>query len=247
MKVSLITAVLNAEDCIASCINSIIQQDYADIEYIVIDGASSDRTVSIIETYRSQIDLFVSEADTGYYCALNRGISMASGDVIGLLNADDVLSGPRVISTIVNYFRNHTCDGVYGNLVYTAAHDGSEVVRNWRSGTFQRRSIQFGWMPPHPTLYLRREVYQKFGGFSTSFGYSCDYEFVLRIFYKHQISAVHIDELLVKMRTGGMSNKNFRQLLSGIVNDYRSLQSNGISSPLLGVVSKKLRKIKQYL
>lgn len=247
MKVSIITVVLNCVNYIADCIDSILIQNHNDIEYIVIDGKSTDGTIIVIEKYQSFIDYFVSVPDEGIYSALNRGLSIATGDVIGILNADDVLADAHVISTIVENFKNKSCDAVYGNLNYTSRNDLNHVIRIWRSKSFQRNSVKYGWMPPHPTIYIRKEIFLKYGNYSMNYGHSSDYELILRFFYKHQIVAVFVDQLFVKMRIGGVSNGSVKQLLMACSEDYRAMILNDIPSPIMAIVGKKIRKIEQFI
>lgn len=247
VKVSIVTVVLNCAPYIAGCILSVLQQQEADIEYIVVDGGSSDGTVEIISQYLSEISTFISEKDDGYYSALNRGIRLATGDIVGVLNADDVLADPYVISCIAGCFRQSTCDAIYGNLVYTARHDINIVIRNWRSNSFLPSSIKYGWMPPHPTLYLRKEVFNAHGLYASDFGLSADYEMIIRLFYKKKIHSVFLNLLIVRMRAGGLSNKGVKQLCSAILADYKVLVFNQIPRPFLALAGKKLRKLKQFI
>jgi glycosyltransferase involved in cell wall biosynthesis len=246
MKVSIITVVLNCAKYISGCIGSVIMQAHADIEYIIIDGKSTDGTVAVIEKHLAHIACFISSPDDGFYSALNRGLNLATGEVIGILNADDVLADTQVISTIVHNFKQTNCDAVYGNLIYTTKHDIDKVIRKWKSGTFHRNAVKYGWMPPHPTIYIKKKIFQKLGYYSMDFGHSSDYELILRFFYKHQVRAVYVDKLFIKMRTGGMSNGSLLQLAKACAEDYRAMVINEIPNPLIAMVGKKLRKIEQY-
>lgn len=246
MKVSVITVVLNCAAYIANCIDSIVNQKHKEIEYIIIDGNSTDGTVSIIETYARKVHCFVSEPDKGFYGALNRGINMATGEVIGILNADDVLADADVITTIVENFKNNSCDAVYGNLNYTHRNDLDQVIRKWQSSSYSRTAIKYGWMPPHPTIYIRKEIYLKHGTYSMDYGHSSDYELILRFFYKHQINTVYVDRLFVKMRMGGISNGTYKQLFKAWSADYKAMIFNNVPYPAVAVVAKKLRKLEQY-
>jgi glycosyltransferase involved in cell wall biosynthesis len=247
MKVSIITVVLNCAPYIAACIHSVLQQRDANIEYIVVDGASDDGTVEIISQYMASISIFISEKDDGYYTALNRGIRLATGDIIGVLNADDVLADPYVISCISTSFERSSCDAIYGNLVYTSRHDINVVIRNWRSKSFLPSSIKYGWMPPHPTLYLRKEVFKSYGLYAINFGLSADYEMVIRLFYIKKIHAVFLNHLIVRMRSGGVSNHGIRQLCRAVIADYKVLVFNRVPCPLVALAGKKLRKLKQFI
>lgn len=246
MKVSVITAVLNCAPYISACIDSIFKQKHKEIEYIIIDGNSTDGTVSIIKGYAQKVHYFISEPDNGFYGALNRGINMATGDVIGILNADDVLADADVITAVVENFKNNSCDAVYGNLHYTHRNDLNQVIRRWQSNSYSRNAFKFGWMPPHPTIYIRKEIYLKHGTYSLDYGHSSDYELILRFFYKHQINTVYVDRLFVKMRMGGLSNSTYKQLFKACSADYRAMIFNGVPLPVVAVVAKKLRKLEQY-
>lgn len=246
MKVSIVSVILNCEEYLRDCICSVIRQDYPDIEYIIIDGGSVDGTLGIIEEFRTGIQWFISEKDRGFYDGLNKGIRLATGEIIGLLSGDDVLADPGVISGIVNHFRTKSCDGIYGNLIYTYRKKTARLFRRWKPGEFNLQKLYMGWMPPHPTLYLRRDVYQRFGLYSNCFGSSGDYEFILRLFSGSEVNMIYIDQLIVKMRRGGISNNGLRSILNAFMNDYRALVKNQFNWPLFIVVCKKLRKIHQF-
>jgi glycosyltransferase involved in cell wall biosynthesis len=246
MKVSLITVVFNCEDFIEQCIQSVLNQDYPKLEYIVIDGNSSDCTPSIIEKYQGQVSHYISEPDGGMYDALNKGIAWASGELVGIVNADDYLAGPTVISQIVHFLTMHNADAVYGNLNYVKRHDTGIINRKWRSNALSRRDLKLGWMPAHPTLFIRKTYFQRYGGYSVKLGTAADYDLVLRFFFKHRLSAVFLDQLIVHMRTGGISNRNLKSVVSAIKYDYRAMVHNQLPFPLLALVFKKLRKLKQF-
>ncbi|WP_432707979.1 glycosyltransferase family 2 protein [Pedobacter sp.] len=247
MKVSIVTVVLNCAEFIAGCIQSVLQQQEADIEYIVIDGGSSDGTIEIISQYLEGISIFISEKDEGYYSALNRGIQLATGDIVGVLNADDILADPYVISCIIGCFSYSACDAIYGNLVYTARHNINVVIRNWRSNSFLPSSIKYGWMPPHPTLYLRKEVFHSHGLYARNFGLSADYDMIIRLFSKKGIRSVFLDRLIVRMRSGGVSNRGVKQLWMAVIADYKVLVFNQVSQPFVALAGKKIRKLKQFI
>jgi glycosyltransferase involved in cell wall biosynthesis len=247
MKVSLITVVYNAEKYITDCIESVLKQTYTDIQYIVIDGASTDTTISLIEKYQDQIHYFISEKDEGIYHAINKGIAVATGQIIGILNADDMLASPNVISEVVSVFENRQIEAVYGNLNYVDRQNTNRVIRKWISKPYLKKDILLGWMPAHPTLYVKAELYQKYGNYSLTHGTAADYELILRLFYKFQINAVFIDKLMVNMRTGGLSNNSLKQRYLAMLNDYKALKSNKISFPLITLILKKITKIPQFL
>lgn len=247
MKVSIITVVFNGEKYIQDCIRSVLAQDYSNIEYIIIDGASTDHTLSIINTYKDQIHHLISEKDQGIYDALNKGISLAGGDIIGILNADDMLASSTVVSNIVTKFAEESVDGVYGNLNYIDANHPQNIIRNWISKQHQIKDFNKGWMPAHPTLYLKKSLFKNYGSYSLNYGTAGDYELMLRFLYRYQIKAVFLDQLIVNMRMGGMSNASIKQRYLAFINDYRAAKNNQIVFPLCAIILKKMVKIGQFL
>ncbi|MES2417982.1 MAG: glycosyltransferase family 2 protein [Bacteroidota bacterium] len=246
MKISIITVVYNCKQFLADCIESVIAQTYSNIEYIIIDGGSTDGSLGIIEKYKTHIDEFISEKDQGMYDALNKGIKMASGDIVGILNADDMLATNNVIENVVNCFRENITDGVYGDLNYIDPYNTSVIVRKWVSKPFTRRDIELGWMPAHPTLYLKRSLFKNYGDYSLDFGTAADYELMLRYLYFFKINATYLNKLMVNMRTGGMSNATAKHRYHALINDYKALQSNRVAFPLMALLLKKFSKLAQY-
>ena len=247
MKVSLITVVFNCEDYIEQCIQSVLAQDYLELEYIIIDGRSSDGTRSIIERYTQQLSYYVPEPDYGMYDALNKGIAAATGELIGIVNADDYLIDINIISTVAAYLIRHNADAVYGNLNYVERLKPTVVKRSWRSDTASRTDLRLGWMPAHPTLFIKKVCFQKYGYYSLKHGTAADYELVLRFFFKHHLHAVFLNKLIVHMRTGGVSNRNLKGLVSACANDYKAMVHNQLPAPILALVCKKLRKLGQFM
>lgn len=247
MKVSLITAVYNSERYIKDCIESVVAQDYPNIEYIVIDGGSTDRTVDLVNEYSKAIHYFCSEKDRGIYDALNKGIAAATGDVVGILHADDMLAAPNVISQIVATFENTNTDAVYGNLNYVNRDNVRDVSRRWKAKPYTLRMLKMGWMPAHPTLYIKRQVFEKYGNYSLNYGTAADYELILRFFFKHRIKAVCLPILMVNMRAGGISNVNSKQRYLAMLNDYKAMKTNGIPFAFLGLALKKITKFRQFV
>ena len=245
MTISIITITYNSAKTLPRALESVQSQNYKDIEHVIIDGASTDGTRELIETYAKQHKnvKWVSEKDNGIYDAINKGIRQATGDVIGFLHSDDVLYSPDSIGQIATAFEQDNADVVYGDLQYMR---GNKVVRRWKSNTFNPRALKYGWMPPHPTVYVRREVYQKVGEYDSWFRISADYDMLLRIFtagYKTH----YIPEVLVCMETGGASNKNTKARLSKTMEDYIVLKKNHVGAGYLTVACKQLRKIKQFI
>lgn len=246
MKVSIVTVVFNCFDFIEPCIESVLSQDYPDIEYIIIDGGSVDGTVSVIKKYADRIDCFVSDSDMGMYDALNKGIDMTTGDLVGILNADDRLASVDIISSVVNCFKEKDCEAVYGNIKFIERNEGFLITREWTSSPYCISDLLYGWMPPHPTLYVKRNVLLTAGRYSLKFGTCADYDMILRLLYKNKVKAIFLDKLMVVMRKGGMSNGSIRKVVLAIINDYRILVHHDIPNPLIALLLKKARKINQF-
>ena len=203
-KISIITSVYNNKSTIGDAIESVLSQTYDDIEYIVVDGGSSDGTVDVIKSYGSKITTFVSEADKGIYDGLNKGIALATGDVVAFLHSDDLYAHDDVVQKIADEFLYDTSlDGVYGDLVYTSKNDTSKVLRYWKSKEFDIGLLAKGWMPAHPTFFIKREVYKQYGVFDLSFKIAADYDFMLRML-SADMKVKYISEILYKMRVGGV-------------------------------------------
>lgn len=246
MKISIITVALNSAEFLEQCILSVINQSYQDIEYIVIDGGSVDSTMSILNRYKNHINILVSEKDLGIYDAMNKGISLSSGDIIGTLNSDDFFSDNTVIEDVVRSFRKEKIDIVYGDLCYVKRHQTDFIVRNWKSKVYSRLSMSWGWMPAHPTFYARRELFNNYGSYNLEFNSAADYELMLRFMYLNKRKAHYLNRIFVIMRLGGISNRTLITRLSATRNDYNALIINGIQWPMLKVVVKPLRKICQF-
>lgn len=245
MKVTIITACFNSAATIRDTIESVLSQDYAEIEYIIVDGASSDNTLAIVNEYSGRIAKVVSEKDSGIYFALNKGISLATGDVIGILHADDVYSGKGVISSVMQKMQQ--VDGVYGDLQYVDRSDLTKVIRNWKSGMYHAGMFRKGWMPPHPTFFLKKKCYDQYGTFNTSFRTAADYELMLRMIHKHGISLAYIPEVLVKMRVGGVSNVSLKNRIKANREDKQAWIINGLKPGMFTLIRKPLSKLGQYL
>ena len=244
-KVSIITSVYNNKETIAEAIESVLSQTYDNIEYIVVDGASKDGTVNIIQKYADKITTFVSEADKGIYDGLNKGVALATGDVIGFLHSDDLFENEYVVEKIAEAFLISGVDSIYGDLTYVSKEDTSKVVRFWKSGVCTLAKLKRGWMPPHPTFYVRREVYEKFGSFDTSFKIAADYDSILRFLGRESITTHYIPEVLVKMRVGGASNKSLKNLLQKSREDVRAMKKNGVGH-LGSLFVKNVSKLPQF-
>ncbi|MCR8560206.1 glycosyltransferase [Mucilaginibacter sp. BJC16-A38] len=244
LKISLITVTFNAEKTFLNCIESVIAQDYSNIEYIVIDGGSTDKTINIAENYKHFIKYLVSEPDHGIYDAMNKGICLATGEVIGLLNADDMFAKKNILSQVAHSFRQTETNVVYGDLDYI--DEKGTVVRKWRSGSYKRARFNFGWMPPHPTFYCKRILFDQLGCYTLAYGTAADYELMLRFLFVHQIKPYYLEQVMVLMRTGGASNRHLKNRIKGLLNDLKAMRKHRIWLPILTVILKPLRKITQY-
>lgn len=246
MKVSIITVTYNSAKTLQRTLDSVKEQTYKDIEHILVDGASTDGTLDIIHANEKSIARYVSEPDEGIYDAINKGIKMATGSIIGILNSDDVLSNEFVIEQIVRTMRREKADIVYGDLVYVDREDGDKIVRYWRSNKFKRRQLYFGWMPPHPTMYVRRQVYEDCGLYSTALRISADYDLMLRVFSRDRYKKAYIPQVLIRMAMGGISNRNIKTIWLKSREDYRVLRFNDVGG-LFTLLYKNLRKLVQFL
>lgn len=246
MKVSIITVSYNSALTIVDTIKSVINQDYKDIEYIIIDGSSSDNTLALIEPFKNQISKIVSEPDKGIYDAMNKGLALATGDIIGILNSDDVYADHSVISDVVASMHRAKTDACYADLCYVEKNDLSKVVRYWQSGPYFKNNFMKGWMPPHPTFFLKKECYQKFGFFNLEFRTSADYEIMLRMLYKHGVSCTYLPRVIIQMRVGGQSNVSIKNRIKANREDRKAWAVNGLKPGVFTLFRKPLSKISQY-
>jgi glycosyltransferase involved in cell wall biosynthesis len=247
LKISIVTAVLNSKDFIEDCIQSIHRQTVKSIEHIVIDGGSTDGTLETIKKYQAGIAEFVSERDDGIYAAMNKGIRLATGDVIGILNADDFYPDSGVLEKVAQIFEKEDAASCYGDLEYVDAMNSGKVIRYWRSGPYNVNKFYSGWMPPHPTFFVRRSVYQKYGLFNLNLGSAADYELMLRFLVKHRIRAAYIPEVIVKMRTGGVSNASMKNRIRANRMDRKAWSVNDLRPYPWTLLCKPLRKVHQFI
>jgi glycosyltransferase len=245
MKISVITATYNSAQTLKDTIKSLNSQSYPDIEYIIVDGASTDSTLTIVEQYGHRVTTVISEKDNGIYDALNKGIALATGDVVGFLHSDDLFADDRVLSRIAAEFSKESTDAVYGDLNYVSKFDTTKIIRRWISGNFNRSKFRNGWMPPHPTFYMKRKHYRSLGSFDLKFSISSDYESMLRYLWKNKLCATYIPKVLINMRVGGESNRSLANIWKKTNEDVNAMMKNGIS-PLRGLVFKNLSKISQF-
>ena len=246
MKVSVITVCYNSAETIGATLQSVIGQDHGDIEYIIVDGKSTDGTLQIIEKYREQLSAIISEKDEGIYFAINKGIAAATGEIIAILHADDFYADASVISTVVRTFLEKNTDTVYGDLQYVDRRNASVVKRHWQSGAYTDGLFRKGWMPPHPAFFLRKEYYDRYGSFNTTFASAADYELMLRMLEKHKVSTAYLPEVLVRMRTGGVSNITLKNHIRANREDRRAWKINGLKPGWFTLIRKPLSKLTQF-
>lgn len=246
LQISVITAVYNRAPTLGESLTSVRNQTWRQLEHIVIDGGSTDGSLDVIAHHRAGISRLVSEPDAGLYDALNKGVRHATGDVIGFMHADDAYASPHALAKIAAAFEDPSVGAVYGDLVYVNQHDASRIVRYWRAGPYRRSQLSHGWMPPHPTFYVRREHYARFGAFDTSYRIAADYDHMLRLLWGGGIQAAYIPEVLVRMRTGGVSNRSLRNLVHKSCEDFAALRQNGMGG-LQGVLLKNVIKLPQFM
>lgn len=244
--ISIITATYNAGQTLADCLQSVAGQG-VDVEHLIIDGASSDDTLQVVEAHRDKIAQVISERDRGIYDAMNKGIALASGEVVGILNADDFYAAPDVLERVLACFADPAVDACYGDLRYVAFEDPQRTVRFWRSGSFRPQRFYWGWMPPHPTFFVRRSVYERFGRFNLDLGSAADYEIMLRFLLRHRVHAVYLPKVLVHMRTGGVSNASLGNRLRANRNDRKAWAVNGLKPYPWTLTMKPLRKVGQWV
>jgi glycosyltransferase len=246
LKVSIITACFNSAETIAATIASVKGQDYINIEHLIIDGNSMDATVDIIKQNAPNC-IIHSERDNGIYDAMNKGIILSTGDIVGILNSDDFYANSSIISKVVELFEQVNCDAVYGDLVYVDANDTNRVTRKWISGKFSKQKFLYGWMPPHPTFFVKKEVYLKYGLFNLNVYTAADYELMLRLLFKFNIKVAYLQEILVKMRAGGASNISLKNRFLANKGDRLAWKINNLKPFWFTLFFKPLRKIVQFI
>lgn len=246
MKVSIITVSFNAEETISDTIKSVINQDYENIEYIIMDGASKDKTSSIIKSFGFKVTKFISEPDKGIYDAMNKGLALATGEIIGILNADDFYADSNVISKVVKRFQEEKVEGLYADLVYVKRNDTNKITRVWRSGDYSKGKFLKGWMPPHPTFFVKREVYEKYGNFNLDLPSAADYEIMLRFIHKHEIKITYLPSIIIKMRVGGQSNVTLKNRIKANKEDREAWKINGLKPGVFTLIRKPLSKVGQF-
>ena len=244
-RVSIITVSFNSSKTIHDTLNSVAMQDYPNIEHIIIDGLSTDNTIEIANSF-PHVKQVITEKDDGIYDAMNKGLKLATGDIIGILNSDDFYVSKKVISDIVSLFKKENVDSLYADLVYVNPENTQKVVRTWIAGNYNPRKFLFGWMPPHPTFFVRKEIYTQWGNFYTKLKSAADYELMLRFLYKHRISASYLPQVIVKMRIGGNSNSSFKGRLRANREDREAWRMNSLVPFFFTILLKPMRKVYQF-
>jgi len=245
MKISLITATFNSANTISETIDSVRQQNFENLEYIIIDGASSDGTLEILKQHNDLISKLISQPDSGIYDALNKGLKNVSGDIVGFLHSDDILADNNILAEINNLFETKNIDLLYGDLQYITNDLPPKIIRYWRSGDFSPPLLKKGWMPPHPTVYFKRDLIEKIGLFNTSFKISADYDWIVRSLTNPEIKVEYLPKVLVKMKTGGVSNRNLKKIFQKSYEDYKIIKQNKIGN-FNTLILKNFSKINQF-
>jgi glycosyltransferase involved in cell wall biosynthesis len=247
IKISIITVCYNSEKYIEDCINSVISQDYQNIEYIIIDGKSTDSTTNIISKYISFVSKFISEPDKGIYDAMNKGLILATGEIIGILNSDDLYIDNTVLTRVVGAFNTNKCDSLYGDLYYVSREDPSNIIRKWETKLFESGSFKWGWHPPHPTFFVKKDIYNKYGIFNLDFRLSADFELMLRFLEKQKISTCYIQGPIIRMRLGGATSKNIQNTIRQNIECYNAFKINNLKVNFLYPIFRLLPKLLQFL
>lgn len=247
MKVTIITAVYNGAEHIASCIESVLNQNYSDIEYIVVDGASKDNTLEVVKKYADRITHILSEPDKGMYDAMNKGLRLATGDVIGILNSDDFYADNTIIAQVVNRFLESGADSLYADIAFVSKDNLNKIVRYYSSGSFKPWKFRFGYMPAHPSFFLKKAMYNKYGLFKTDYKLCADFDLLVRLYHTHHITSTYLPKMVVKMRMGGKSNQSLKNILLLNREILRGCLENGISTNIAFVYLKYFTKVFELL
>ncbi len=245
-KISIITVTYNSALTLTDTLKSVQLQNYPNIEHIIVDGNSNDETLKIVQSF-PHVSKWISEKDSGLYDAMNKGVQLATGDIIGILNSDDLYAHNNVLAKVAEKFMNNNVDAVYGDLYYVNATNINKVIRVWKSGKFRKSNFILGWMPPHPTFFVKKEVYNKAGYFNLSLKRSADYELMLRFLLKHQINVDYLQEVLIKMRAGGISNGSWSSRLKANLEDRMAWKMNNLKPYFFTLYLKPVRKLFQFI
>lgn len=247
MRISIVTVCYNSERYIRSAMDSVIGQSYKDIEYILVDGGSKDKTCEIIKSYGDKVSKFVSEKDKGIYDAMNKGLRMASGEYVGILNSDDFYMNSNVLEKVAEMLKLRKTDSLYADLLYVDTINPQKEVRFWKTGEFKPGSFKRGWHPAHPTFFVKKSIYEKFGYFNLDFKLSADFEIMLRFLEKHKISSCYLPEPIVRMRLGGATNKSIGNIIKQNKECFRSFKLNGLPVSFLYPIYRLAPKLLQYI
>ncbi len=243
--ISLITITYNSAKTLRHTLDSIRSQTYREVEYIIVDGGSTDGTLDVIEANNDLVTKWVSEPDGGIYDAINKGIALATGEYVGLLHADDMLADNGVLRAIHHAIDQHHPDALYGDLDYISAGDSGRIIRRWISSPFHPIMLKRGWMPPHPTLYVKREWFNRIGSYNSQMKIAADYDFILRLFSKPNLETIYLPQCLVKMRVGGASNRSIKNIIIKMKEDYQAIKNNRIGG-LTTLLVKNASKVGQF-
>ena len=248
MKISIITVVYNNEKTIKDAMQSVLRQTYKNIEYVIIDGKSKDNTVNLINEYKEELGYFISEKDNGLYDAMNKGIQATTGDVIGILNSDDLYQDLDVIAAVMERFNDDPeLDILYGDLVYVKSDDTSKVVRNWKSKSYYNNFFEDANVPPHPSLFVRSKVYKEAGLFDLQYKLAADYELMLRMFKKHNFKSKYLNRLIIKMRLGGATNQSFSNIVNQNIEILKAWKNNGLQAPFYLMPLRIFKRLLQFI
>lgn len=245
MNISIITVSLNSSRTIGDTLRSVAEQTYPHVEHIIVDGGSNDDTMRVVNSFPHVVKK-ISEKDEGIYFAMNKGINMASGDIIGILNADDVYADKDVLQKVADTFEDKNVDAVYADLVFVDPQDTKKIVRRWQSRSHQSKDFYNGWMPPHPTFFVRKSIYEKYGLFDTRLRSAADYELMLRFLLRHQIRSFHIPQTFILMRNGGKSTASLKNRLIANAEDREAWRINELNPHFFTLILKPVRKINQF-
>lgn len=245
MSITLITPVYNSAETLSDCMQSIARQTVP-CQHILIDGGSTDDSLKVIQDNATENVEWISEPDQGMYDAINKGIARATGEIVGVLNSDDVYSQENILSLVMQAFKSPSIEACYGDLLYVERLNTTKVVRNWKSGAYRRERFYNGWMPPHPTFFVSREAYEKYGGYRLDLGSAADYELMLRMLMKHKVEAAYIREVLVHMRNDGMSNASITSRIQANRNDRKAWKVNELRPRPWTLIAKPISKVGQW-
>jgi glycosyltransferase involved in cell wall biosynthesis len=246
-KISIITVCYNSAKTIEDTILSVINQTYNNIEYIIVDGLSTDNTLEIVNKYQDKLAKVVSEKDAGLYDAINKGIGLATGEIIANINSDDFYIDNNVIADVVAKMEDEKSDTLYADLYYVDEIDTNKVTRNWVSGAYKKGMFYKGWMPPHPTFFVRKSVYDNYGKFNLKLKSAADYEIMLRFIHKHECSISYLPRVVVRMRVGGVSNSSLKNRLKANREDKKAWEMNGLKPKPYTLIFKPLSKVLQFV